>query len=96
MKEKSYSYTIQVLSPTEKDMLESYFGNVKLHSPFGAYGIELFWIGRVKMTEADLLVFKLKFPEIEISRTYLSKEKRFLENKRQLEKFGIEIRPMKI
>ena len=93
MKERTYSYVIRATSTEEKDALESHLGNVKFHNPLEGFGIELWgsWSCRIRMSEADLLVFKLKFPNATISRTYLSKEKRFMEDLKQLERFGLEL-----
>jgi hypothetical protein len=90
VKEKIYTYTIETVSSEEKDALELSLGDIKFHNPLSNFGLELY-SGRIKMSEADLIVFKLKFPEIRISRTYLPKKERQIEIMKRLKLFGIEV-----
>jgi hypothetical protein len=92
MKEKSYSYTVQFTSDEEKDKYSDIISNLIYNDYLARFGLTL-WTCRMRLTSQDLLVIKLKYPDLNISRTYLPKKERVLQT---LKKFGVELQDPEI
>ena len=84
---KTYSYTIRFTSEEEKDRYSDIIPNPIYNQYLARFGLRL-WECRMNLTSEDLVVLRLKAPDLDISRTYLSKKEKMI---RALKDFGIEV-----